>query len=62
MPDEADITWKDSVGKDHSQHVQITPLPPPTRTSYMGSVRVIHFVINNDGSVTIFYHHPGLND
>ena len=60
VPDAADVGWLDSDGKKHSVHVQITPLPPPTRTSYMGSDRQIYFVINANNSVMVFGHCPGM--
>jgi len=58
VPDSADVTWTDIWGLNHKQHVQITPLPPPTRTSFAGSARFIYFVIDSHGVVTVLYHSP----
>ena len=63
VPDAAEIRWTEAPGTAHSVRVQITPLAPPTRTSYIGpGCRKIYFVVNGDSSVTVFSHHPGLPD
>jgi hypothetical protein len=58
VPDSADISWRDQGDAMHKQHLQITPLPPPTATSYSGAERDIYFIIEQDGSVKLVYHFP----
>ena len=63
VPDAVDVAWTERAsGKRHQAHAQITPLPPPTRTSYMGSVRQIYIVITSDDTVKVFGHCPDLRD
>ena len=62
VPDAANISWTDAKGAPCRAHVRITPLPPPTRTSYMGSDRQIYIVIYGDGAAVVCYHNPGLQD
>jgi hypothetical protein len=58
VPDAADVSWKDSAGRSHKQHIQITPLPPATYNSYLGNARIICFVIQADSTVQLIYHSP----
>jgi len=59
VPDSVDLAWTDPSGTVHSQHLQITPLPPPTATSYGGGGdREIYFEITADGKATVVYHDP----
>jgi hypothetical protein len=57
MPDMADIAWTNPAGVRHSQQVKITPLPPPTSSSYVGNERIVFFVIGSD-TVKVMYHDP----
>jgi hypothetical protein len=58
IPDAADVSWTDAAGKAHHQHVQITPLPAPTKTSFSGPNRDFYLVFDAVGSVKVVYHDP----
>ena len=62
IPDQADIAWTDADGHYFSRHLaNITPLPPPTRTSFAGQARIIAFVIKPDNTVIVVYHNPNFS-
>jgi len=55
MPITADVSWTDSAGASHKQHVQINPV---SATSSGGSPDV-YFIIQANGTVQVSYVFPG---